>query len=338
MPRLLTVLLTLAILLVACTAEGDTVPIPEPADEPTLPEPPPPDERAGWPQSIVLALEPARDPAVLAQVAEPLRAALEQSIGIAVGVAVPDSEAALATGLGDGSLDLGVLGPVRALGAVDVHGARLVAQLTDGGRATYRSQWLTTDVATFCASEPVADQAGLLRCNGTEDAEAAAGQDALTAVAGRTVAFVTEDSASGYVLPAGQLAAAGVDPRAVEPQFLGGHDAVVRALAAGRAEVGVSLEDARVALVPEVAGLAERVVVFALTPELPGEAFVAAGGLPDSLVNAMGQALGAYAASEGGATVLRQLWGADGVATAELDRYGIVRDAVEALGLDPGAP
>src|SRR5262249_37920440 len=64
----------------------------------------------------------------------------------------------------------------------------------------------------------------------------------LDGLRGMRVAWVDPLSASGYVIPRIQLAMLGVDPRTTfeEQRFVGSHDAAVRAVARGEADVAAT--------------------------------------------------------------------------------------------------
>jgi phosphate/phosphite/phosphonate ABC transporter binding protein len=66
--------------------------------------------------------------------------------------------------------------------------------------------------------------------------------ESLEDLRGRSIAWVDPLSASGYVLPRIQLAAHGIDPRTTfaEERFYGSHQAVVRALVDGSADVAAT--------------------------------------------------------------------------------------------------
>ena len=131
------------------------------------------------------------------------------------------------------------------------------------------------------------------------------GEDQLPLVAGQTVAFVDQGSASGYLIPSLQLSEAGVDPTTgIEATFAGSHDGSVMAVYNGDATVGVSFNDARTVVAEQFPDVGEQVVVFAWSSPIPNDGFAVAGDLPDDLKTAITDALLDIAGTEEGAAVL----------------------------------
>ena len=109
-------------------------------------------------------------------------------------------------------------------------------------------------------------------------------------LAGARAAWVDRYSASGYVVPRVGLAALGVDPRVAfaEQRFLHSHEAVVRAVAAGRADFGATYagvsatgEVTRGAWM-DVKGAADAVRVLVRFGAIPGDVVAASARLAAS--------------------------------------------------------
>jgi phosphonate transport system substrate-binding protein len=148
------------------------------------------------------------------------------------------------------------------------------------------------------------------------------------------VSFVEQASASGYIFPAVQLLAAGIDPENdIEPIFSGGHDNSVIAVCNGDAPVGVSFNDARTILEEGDCENMDEVVVFALSPEIPNDGVAVAGDLPEDLKQQIADALIAYSETEEGKEVLNSVYEIDEFAPADLDAFEIVREAAAELGI-----
>ena len=186
--------------------------------------------------------------------------------------------------MGTGTADLGAFGPFGyTLGADTFGNIQALIQSIRFGSATYHGQWFTND-ASICTEPPVEgtalenaggeivqvsaldavalqvgvffgdDGKALGEVTDDEDpvgagVEISTGSSCiadLSVVAGKTVAFTTESSTSGYLFPALALTNLGIDPVTdVTPIFTGGHDAAVIAVYNGDADIGLSFDDAR---------------------------------------------------------------------------------------------
>jgi len=87
---------------------------------------------------------------------------------------------------------------------------------------------------------------------------------------GRTVAFVSPHSSSGFQFPFAYLFAQGLGPADYTRSFVGSHDAVLKAVLEGRADAGATYDGALEDLAGEQAPLLN---VFARTDPIPGETF-----------------------------------------------------------------
>ncbi len=217
--------------------------------------------------------------------------------------------------------------------AEDEADADLILQSERFGSFEYVTQWFTNDPATFCEDEPVADEDGFLSCNGVADATSASdgpiGEEHLADVAGKTVAFVDQGSASGYLVPSLQLLNQGVDPvEDITSQFAGTHDATVQAVYDGDADVGVSFNDARGDLVEQFPDVGEQVVVFAWSFPIPNDGFAVAGDLPDDLKEAITAAFLDIAEDPEGAELLADpdLYEIDGLQPVDSADFDVIRE------------
>ena len=251
-----------------------------------------------WPETLTFTFTPSQESGGLLEDAEPLAEMLEERLGVDVepliGADYPAVIVALET---DRAQIAGGLGAVQMVQAEDTAGAELILQSERDGQSTYVTQWFTNDPDTFCGDEPVADEeTGFLYCNGiTADSvppDGPIGEEHLADVAGQTVSFVSESSASGYVIPALQLDSVGVDPiDDIDATFAGGHDPSVLAVYNGDATVGVSFNDARTVVVEQFPDVGEKVVVFAWSAPIPNDGFAVSAALPDDLKEAIAAAL-----------------------------------------------
>ncbi len=290
---------------------------------------------AGDPTELVLGLVPSREADVLVENAEPLVAFLSQALGIPVEGFVPQDYPGLVAAMATDQAHIGAFGPFGLVQAVDEAGAEIILQSGRDGSVTYHTQWMTNDPDTYCLDEPVADEDGLLFCNGTLDAEEGPiGEEAIALIEdGTTVSFVGETSASGYIFPAVQLVNAEIDHiDGIDPLFAGGHDASVIAVCNGDAPVGVSFNDARTILEEGDCDDLTQVVVFAYSVEIPNDGIAVAGDLSDDLKERITQAFLDYADTEEGQATLDAVYEIDAFELADLDAFDVVREAAEKVG------
>jgi len=333
-PRLLSLLTGFALLAAACTAVPAASPTPvAPTGAPT--SAPTEDAQADWPDRIVLGLVPSQEAEALIEDAEPLAQALEERLGIEVEAFVPQNYTGLVEAMGAGQADIGAFGPGGLVLAEERYGVEIILQSERFGSATYHTQWMTNNPDKYCQDEPTADEDGLLGCNGTTEAsEGPVGEEALPLVDGATVAWVDPASASGYLFPAAQLMDAGLDHETdVTGIFAGGHPAAVIAVLDGTAEVGVSFDDARGGVLEERPEVTETVVTFAYSTEIPNDGWTVRAELPESLKEAIKQALLDYSATEEGQATLNAIYEIDALVEADLEAFEVVRETAEKVGL-----
>jgi phosphonate transport system substrate-binding protein len=347
----LALLLSGMLLAAACTGPAATpspaAPTPAaPTAAPTVA--PTEDPTAGWPDNLVIGFVPSREAAALVETIQPIADHLTEALGIPVQGYVSTDYPALVVAMQTGQAHVGAFGPFAMLQAVERAGAEIILQSERNGSATYHTQFMTNNPDRYCTiSPPVENErtasqinpGTFLNCNGTErgpedSPEGPIGTDAIKNIpAGTTVSFVTETSASGYLFPATVLVVNGIALDSVNQIFSGAHDASAIAVCNGDAEVGVSFDDARSEATTEC-DLNSKVVVFAYGPEIPNDGVVVAGDLPDSLKATIRDALIAYAETEEGNTVLREVYNITAFTLPNLDSLQIVRDAARELGLE----
>jgi len=308
-------------------AAGDTT---APAGDGEVPE--------GWPDELVFTLTPSQEQGTLIEDAQPLADLLSAELGVPVSANVPTDYAGVIVALESNQAQIaGGLGPRQMVQAEDQADATLILQSERFGSLLYVTQWFTNDPDTFCADEPVADDDGFLFCNGVLDAagpeDGPIGEDALGAVAGKTVAFVEQGSTSGYAIPALQLSKAGIDPvDGIEALFAGGHDSAVQAVYDGDADVGVSFNDARGEIVETAPDVGERVVVFGWSGPIPNDGFAVAADLPDDLVTAITDAFVTISETDEGKELLSELYNIDALVPVNAADYDVIRDVEAELG------
>ncbi|HEY2744371.1 MAG TPA: phosphate/phosphite/phosphonate ABC transporter substrate-binding protein, partial [Polyangia bacterium] len=229
-------------------------------------------------------------------------------IGAPVSLAVVPSYAALEEALAAGDAQLAWVPPILLADSDDTRLVPLVSSERDGARE-------------YCS---------VLFVRGDSERETVAD------LRGARVAWVDQCSAAGYLLPRLHLVLEGLRLESLfaEERFYGTHDAVVRAVFAGEADVGATFggpPGARDA--DERSGFADVEprqpvrVIFRSAP-VPSDAVVCDTTLPDEVrakVTAALVHLGTFAV---GRMVTRRLFGADGFAPFDPRALGQIRTLV----------
>ena len=354
--RLLAVLVAMMIFATACGGGGAS-PTTEESEAPTSEPAATTDEGgdfADWPDELVIGFVPSREADTLVENIDALTVALSEALSeeagreISVEGVVPTDYTGLVAAMETGQADVGAFGPFSLIQAVQRADAEIILQSVRRGSPTYHTQFFTNNPDKYCEDEPVENErlvndepVTVLNCNGTEHAadETATGPVAVEQIAtieeGTTVSFVEQASASGYIFPATIFITQGIDPETgIEPVFAGGHDNSVLTVSRGDAEVGVSFDDARTIVLEENPEVAENVVVFAYGPEIPNDGWAVRGELPDSLKEAITQALLDYADTDEGKETLQAIYEIDDLVAADLAVFELVERAAEELGVE----
>ena len=342
----------------------------EPADEPDEPDEPALPE--GWPESLIFGFVPSQEQEQLLDDVQPFIDVLEEALGIEVEGTVTTDYTGLVTAMGNGTADLGAFGPFGyTLGADTFGNIEALIQSIRFGSATYHGQWFTND-ASICTDPPVAgtalenqggeivqvpaldavalqvgvffgdDGKALGEMTDEDDAvgagvEISAGSSCiadLASVAGKTIAFTTESSTSGYLFPALDLTNLGIDPaNDVSPIFSGGHDAAVISVYNGDADIGLSFDDARRTIRGESTDVGEKVIVFSITDEIPNDVVAIRSDFPDTLKDAIYDAVEAFLETEEGELIFDEIYGWTDIRRAAESDFDVVREAANALGI-----
>jgi len=138
-------------------------------------------------------------------------------------------------------------------------------------------------------------------------------------LAGARAAWVDRYSASGYVVPRVGLAALGVDPRSAfaEQRFLNSHEAVVRAVVAGRADFGATYAGVSAAgeltrgAWMDVKGAAEAIRVLVRFGAIPGDVVAASARLTAEKRDELTRSLLAISQDPRHHVLLAEAFGAD---------------------------
>jgi phosphonate transport system substrate-binding protein len=321
--RTLAVAAAVALAVVACSDTGDDAGGPGTTEVPTS---------STWPESLIIGFVPEPGQEGLEEDIQPLVDELERALGVDVEGVVTNDQVGLYTALGTDNADLGVLGPFEyVIGGDQFGNIEALLQSTRSGSATHHGQWFTSD-PELCRQAPVPgtaleNQAGRVVQVDAADIPGSSCIGDLRRVEGKRIAFTTETSPTGYLLPALQLANLGLDADDdVDPTFAGDHASALAAVEAGEADVGLSISGEQ----PDVG---EELIVFAITPEIPHDTLAVRSDLPASLKEAVHDAVVDYLQTEEGTEVFEQVYGWTEVRRARESDFDIVREAVEALEL-----
>lgn len=285
------------------------------------------------PTSLTLALVPSQDQSGLVETATPLTDHLTEALDIPVtGVVSKDYQAAVEA-MGANQAQIGFLPALQLWQANDRYGAEVMLQTERNGNLTYPAQFMTNNPDKYCADTPV-ERDGKLFCNGAEAMAGPAGLDQITKIAGAKTAVLGPGSPAGYIYPMLALQEAGLDTDADLDQLpVTTNDASVLAVANGDAEVGFSFWDARDIVAKDVPDIGKKVVVFALTEEIPNDGVALTKELSPELRKKIATALADFSETAEGSKVLTDIYSITKLAPANPDSLDVVARAAEALGL-----
>lgn len=288
---------------------------------------------AADPDSIVLALVPSQDQDGLVDTAAPLTDYLTEELGIEVtGVVSKDYQAAVEA-MGAGQAQIGFLPSLQLWQANDMYDASVVLQTERNGNITYPAQFMTNNPDKYCDDEPV-ERDGMLFCNGADALSGPAGLDSIDTVKGAKVALLGPGSPAGYIYPVLALQEAGLDTDTDIQQIpVTANDASVLAVYNGDAEVGFSFWDARTIVQKDTPDVGEKVVVFALTEEIPNDGVALSADLSPELQDRITKALEDFSNTPEGSEILTGIYSITKLAPADPDSLDVVARAAQALGL-----
>lgn len=286
------------------------------------------------PEKLVLALVPSGDAKKLVESVKPLTTALTKSLGIPVsGVVTQDYQAAVEA-IGANQADIGFLPSLQMSQACQKYGAVPALQTERAGKSSYAAQFMTNDPKKYCKDTPKPNAKGLLFCNGTESGNGPAGLDELSKVKGATFSFLQQASPAGYIFPAAALKAAGVDPaKDVKPIQVTANDASVLAVYNGDASVGASYWDARTVVASDTPDVGKKVVVFALTKEIPNDGVSLNSSLTKDWQDKISTALLDYAKTKDGVATLESIYQISGLTKADPAKLQETQDVAKTLGV-----
>jgi phosphonate transport system substrate-binding protein len=226
----------------------------------------------------------------------------------------PDYDS-LANAVAQGQVDVALLPPLAYVRA-QTHGPApvLLGRVVRNGQTTYRS------VLFARAGSPLK------------------GLDELKKASGLKAAWVDASSATGYIFPKSLLIQLKVDPAGifVAQDFLGTHDAVCKAVADGKADLGASFtDDPGSSVAPRLTGCEAALgatpplQIVLTTPPVPNDALTVKAGFPDAEKDKLVAATAELSRSEAGKATLKAAFLAEGMAPVADADYQSVRDALD---------
>ncbi len=149
---------------------------------------------------------------------------------------------------------------------------------------------------------------------------------------GEAVAWVDQNSCSGYLFPRISLLDQGIDPRTYFKRelVLGSHEAVIRAVEVGTAAVGATFLDQNgTSSTPgwTIEVEAEEMRSLMLSEPIPADTICVRGDLDDTLKGDLREALLGLHEVDGGAEVIFGLFGADRFEPGKSSDYEAIRRA-----------
>jgi phosphonate transport system substrate-binding protein len=291
-------------------------------------------DKAADPTKLTLALVPSGDASKLVETVKPLEEALTKRIGIPVkGVITQDYQAAVEA-IGSDQAQIGMLPSLQMSQACDKYGAVPALQTQRNGKSSYAAQFFTNKPDKYCSDTPVKGANGMLYCNGTEKGTGPAGLDSITKIKGATVSLLQAASPAGYIFPVAAMKKAGISvDKDIKTVQVTANDASVLAVYNGDAEVGTSYWDARSVVEGDTPDVGTKVVVFALTDEIPNDGVSLSSNLSKKWQTKISDALKDYAGTPEGVKALTAIYQITGLVDADPASLKKTQEAAASIGL-----
>lgn len=168
-------------------------------------------------EQLVIGAVPGSSPIEMSERMEPLIALMKEKLNLDVQLRFAPDYSQFTRNMGSQEYDLAFCAPVQYIRAHDAAGYSAVLRPVRYGADTY--------VGIFITTRPDITSIEQLR--------------------GKRIAFVDQQSTSGYLFPLGLLAEAGIAPREIQPFFLKGHDNVVLNVLSNHYDAGACYEGAQ---------------------------------------------------------------------------------------------
>ncbi len=263
------------------------------------------------PKELTLGFVPSKDATKLAESAEPLAKLLSKEIGIPVKSFVSTNYVALVEAMGtkNNPVDIGFLPTFGYVLANQESGAKIILKTSRKGATSYKAQFIV---------------------------RAGAGISKIEDLKGKKFAFVDPTSASGYLFPGAFLKSKGID---IERDFdkvvfLGGHDAVVKAVYNNDVQAGVCFDDARGLLEKEFPDVKQKVQILTYTDPIPNDTVSVRKDLDPALAKKIQDALIKIVGTAEGKDLLMKIYEIDGFAAATDADYEVVRRTAKLMNID----
>ncbi|ALE06509.1 phosphate ABC transporter substrate-binding protein [Arthrobacter sp. ERGS1:01] len=291
------------------------------------------DSSAAAPTKLTLALVPSGDAKKLVDTVKPLETALSSRLGIPVqGVITEDYQAAVEA-IGANQAQIGMLPSLQMSQACDKYGAVPALQTVRKGKSSYAAQMFTNNPGKYCTDKPAPGPNGMLYCNGTASGNGPAGLDQVAKIKGATVAMLSPASPAGYIFPVAAMKTAGLTLDDVSPIKVTANDASVLAVEKGDAEVGFSYWDAREVVASDTPDVGNKVVVFALTDEIPNDGMSISSKLSPEWQKKVSDAMLDYAGTPDGVKALTAIYQITGMKAADPASLKKTQAAAHSIGL-----
>lgn len=285
------------------------------------------------PSKLTLALVPSGDAKKLVDTVKPLEEALSSRLGIPVtGVITADYQAAVEA-IGANQAQIGMLPSLQMSQACDKYGAIPALQTVRKEKSSYAAQMFTNNPDKYCTDKPAEGPNGMLYCNGTASGNGPAGLDAVKKIKGSTVAMLSSASPAGYIFPVAAMKTADIALEDISAIKVTANDASVLAVYKGDAEVGFSYWDAREVVASDTPDVGSKVVVFALTDEVPNDGMSISSKLSSEWQQKISDAMLDFAGTPEGVKALKAIYQITGMAVADPKSLSITQEAAKSIGL-----
>ncbi|GAA5229402.1 phosphate/phosphite/phosphonate ABC transporter substrate-binding protein [Arthrobacter cryoconiti] len=291
------------------------------------------DTGAAAPTKLTLALVPSGDSKKLVETVKPLEAALTSRLGIPVtGVITADYQAAVEA-IGANQAQIGMLPSLQMSQACDKYAAVPALQTVRKKKTSYAAQMFTNNPDKYCTDKPAPGPNGMLYCNGTASGNGPAGLDSVAKIKGATVSMLSPASPAGYIFPVAAMKKAGVSVDDVSAIKVTANDASVLAVYKGDAEVGFSYWDAREVVKSDTPDVGSKVVVFALTDEVPNDGMSISSKLSPDWQKKISDAMLDYSKTPEGIKSLTAIYQITGMQVADPASLKKTQAAARSIGL-----
>lgn len=171
--------------------------------------------------------------------------------------------------------------------------------------------------------------------NGEIITQADSGIKSIKDLAGKTFARPDPLSTSGWIIPMLTLKAAGIDPATGLKQVVdaGSHDAVVSAVYNGQADAGACYVDARTRIEKEHPDVMKKLVVIAVTTDIPNDGVQFIPSFPADLKEKIVNALLEIASTDAGKKALNTAYQWNGLKKIDDSFYDPFRQLLQSSGM-----